>query len=108
VELELGIVNVFIGANGSGKSNLLEAAATIAAAAFGRIDHESLVRRGCRPASLVRSLLKHIPLSGAISLRAENNLSSYAIELNSPELGRAKGWELQHESWTSEGQTLVE
>src|SRR5258706_3440764 len=83
VELELGNVNVFIGANGSGKSNLLEAFATIAAAAYGKIDHESLVRRGCRPGSLVRSLLKQVPPSGGISLRAENSLSSYTIELNS-------------------------
>ena len=49
VELELVTVNVFIGANGSGKSNLLEAFALLAAAAFGRVDPESLVRRGCRP-----------------------------------------------------------
>src|SRR5437870_4680872 len=106
VELELGNVNVFIGANGSGKSNLLEAVATIAAAAFGRVDHESLVRRGCRPGSMLRSLLQQVPRSDAISLRAENNASSYAIELNSPELPR--GWELQHERWMLGGQTLVD
>ena len=36
LELELGRVNVFIGANGSGKSNLLEAVGILGAAAFGR------------------------------------------------------------------------
>ena len=33
VEVELGVVNVFIGANGSGKSNLLEALGVLSAAA---------------------------------------------------------------------------
>jgi predicted ATPase len=49
LELELGQVNVFIGANGSGKSNLLEAFGVLGAAAFGRVEDESLLRRGVRP-----------------------------------------------------------
>lgn len=49
VEIELGRVNVFIGANGCGKSNLLEAVGILGAAAFGRVDDESLLRRGVRP-----------------------------------------------------------
>lgn len=49
LELELGRINVFIGANGSGKSNLLEAVGVIGAAAFGRVDDETLLRRGVRP-----------------------------------------------------------
>jgi energy-coupling factor transporter ATP-binding protein EcfA2 len=49
VELELGRVNLFIGANGSGKSNLLESLGILGAAAFGRVDDESLMRRGVRP-----------------------------------------------------------
>ena len=48
-EIPLGYVNVFIGANGSGKSNILEALGVLAAAASGRIDDESLQRRGVRP-----------------------------------------------------------
>ncbi len=40
VEVELGRVNVFIGANGSGKSNLLEAIGVLGAAANGRVDDE--------------------------------------------------------------------
>jgi energy-coupling factor transporter ATP-binding protein EcfA2 len=47
--LELGRINVFIGANGSGKSNLLEAVGVLGAAAFGRVDDETLLRRGVRP-----------------------------------------------------------
>ena len=49
IELKLGRINVFIGANGSGKSNLLEALGVLGAAAFGRVDDETLLRRGVRP-----------------------------------------------------------
>lgn len=48
VTVELGRVNVFIGPNGSGKSNLLEALGVLGAAARGRVDDESLQRRGVR------------------------------------------------------------
>jgi energy-coupling factor transporter ATP-binding protein EcfA2 len=48
-EFEPGAVNVFIGANGAGKSNILEALGIIGAAAAGRIDDQALLRRGVRP-----------------------------------------------------------
>ncbi|MGA9351351.1 MAG: AAA family ATPase [Anaerolineae bacterium] len=47
--LELGQVNVFVGANGSGKSNFLEALGVLGAAAAGRVDDLALLRRGVRP-----------------------------------------------------------
>ena len=46
--IELGRVNCFIGANGVGKSNLLEALGVLGAAANGVVDDESLLRRGVR------------------------------------------------------------
>lgn len=46
--VELGRVNCFIGANGVGKSNLLEAIGILGAAASGKVDDESIVRRGVR------------------------------------------------------------
>ena len=49
LKIELGRVNLFIGANGSGKSNILEALGVLGAAAFGRVDDETLLRRGVRP-----------------------------------------------------------
>lgn len=49
LDVELGRLNLFIGANGSGKSNLLEALGVLSAAAFGRVDDETLLRRGVRP-----------------------------------------------------------
>ena len=49
VTVELGLVNVFVGANGSGKSNLLEALGVLSAAADGRVDDQTLLARGVRP-----------------------------------------------------------
>ena len=46
--IELGRVNCFIGANGVGKSNILEALGVLGAAANGVVDDESLMRRGVR------------------------------------------------------------
>jgi predicted ATPase len=48
VDIDLGVVNVFVGANGSGKSNLLEALGYLSAAASGVLDDQSLLRRGVR------------------------------------------------------------
>lgn len=46
--LPLGRVNVFIGENGAGKSNILEVIALAAAAAAGKLDNEFLSSRGIR------------------------------------------------------------
>jgi predicted ATPase len=46
--IELGRINCFIGANGVGKSNVLEALGVLGAAASGVVDDESLLRRGVR------------------------------------------------------------
>lgn len=46
--VSLGRVNCFIGANGVGKSNVLEAIGVLGAAAGGRVDDESIIRRGVR------------------------------------------------------------
>ncbi|HET7502060.1 MAG TPA: AAA family ATPase [Kofleriaceae bacterium] len=48
MRLELAPVNVFIGENGSGKSNILEALAFASAAAADKLDNEFLVSRGIR------------------------------------------------------------
>lgn len=48
LELELGRVNVFIGENGSGKSNVLEAVAVTSAVNEGKFSNEILVPQGVR------------------------------------------------------------
>nr|WP_249348384.1 AAA family ATPase [Pseudomonas carnis] len=56
LKLELGRTNVFIGENGAGKSNILEAIALAAAANSRKLDNEFLFSRGIRitSASLMR------------------------------------------------------
>jgi AAA15 family ATPase/GTPase len=48
LKLSLGTINVFIGENGAGKSNVLEAIAFAAAASVGKTDNEFLAARGIR------------------------------------------------------------
>lgn len=48
LSLDLAPVNVFIGENGSGKSNILEALAFAGAAAANKLDNEFMVSRGIR------------------------------------------------------------
>jgi len=48
LELEVGRVNLVIGENGSGKSNLLEALVFVSAAESNKLDNEFLVSRGLR------------------------------------------------------------
>lgn len=57
LDLELGRLNVFIGENGCGKTNILEAVALGSAAAQGRLANEFLAARGIRvtAADLMRS-----------------------------------------------------
>ena len=48
LKINLGRVNVFIGENGCGKSNILEAIALAGAAAGNKLDNEFLAPRGIR------------------------------------------------------------
>lgn len=86
VEIDLGLVNVFIGANGSGKSNLLEAIGVLGAAANGRVDDEALLRRGVRPGLpvLYKASFKSNRQPAAIHFTASNEESSYSVGLFNP------------------------
>jgi predicted ATPase len=86
VEIELGRVNVFIGANGSGKSNLLEAIGVLGAAANGRVDDEALLRRGVRPGLpvLYKSSFKHSRQPTEIRFSASNEGASFSVGLFNP------------------------
>ncbi len=72
-DLQLGRVNVFIGANGSGKTNLLEAVGFLSAAASGVVDDQSLLRRGVRlsPPALYKSSFNGNPVSKLIDFQVE-------------------------------------
>ena len=108
VEVELGIVNVFVGANGSGKSNLLEALGVLSAAAAGRVDDESLMRRGVRPG--VPKLYKcafpgRVPLH--IFFGAENDKSRYEVSLFNPSSDPKPAWRYHTERWECGNELIV-
>jgi len=108
-ELDLGHVNVFIGANGCGKSNLLEALGVIAAAAFGRVDEESLVRRGCRPGGIFEPMFKHTPRNADTLIEAFGGNENYSIRLNNKnESPRVRGWAFSSEVYKSGDRTIAE
>jgi len=56
IEIELGRFNIFIGANGSGKSNILEAIAMLSASKANDLDLEGLISRGVRIAKPMLTL----------------------------------------------------
>ncbi len=109
VEVELGQVNLFIGANGSGKSNLLEALGVLGAAISGRVDDESLLRRGVRPGVpvLYKSSFRGRKARHAIRFEAEAEKASYAVELNNPLHDPSPAWRYQTEKFESRGQKIV-
>lgn len=85
--IELGRVNCFIGANGVGKSNLLEALGVLGAAANGRVDDESLLRRGVRPGlpRLYKSAFADLDIRPHITLEANASSGAlYRISLLNP------------------------
>ncbi|PGH53994.1 hypothetical protein CRT60_29635 [Azospirillum palustre] len=87
-ELEFGRVNLFIGGNGAGKSNLLEAIGVMAAALNRGISDTELSRKGVRltPAALMKSAFKNFDLPKTLRLEAYfSDDINYALELSSGE-----------------------
>ncbi|MFO0076921.1 MAG: AAA family ATPase [Cyanobacteriota bacterium] len=106
--LELGAFNVFVGANGSGKSNILEAIGVLGAAASGRVDDESLLRRGVRPGlpDLYKTSFRGHTRRNAIRFGAHARMSSYEVELNNPN-NQPTAWAFKTEKWISSGKKVV-
>ncbi|MAG32383.1 MAG: chromosome segregation protein SMC [Deltaproteobacteria bacterium] len=99
VEVDLGRINVFVGANGSGKSNLLEAIGTLGAAANGRVDDEALLRRGVRPGvpALYKSSFAGTRMRGSIRIAAKTTKAEYAVELINPIQNPEPAWTFKNE-----------
>ncbi|MBS1685805.1 MAG: AAA family ATPase [Bacteroidetes bacterium] len=82
LNLDLGRINIFIGENGSGKSNILEAVGFCAAASANKLDKEFLSSRGIRVSEprLMRNAQSVENLSEdifvAVQISTNNNLSS--------------------------------
>lgn len=99
VKINFGSVNVFIGANGSGKSNLLEAVGVLGAAANGRVDDEALLRRGVRPGlpSLYKSSFKGSRQPPEVRFSASNGNATYAVGLYNPMTKPEPAWRFKTE-----------
>lgn len=109
VELELGLVNVFIGANGSGKSNLLESIGVLGAAASGRVDDEALLRRGVRPGlpALYKSSFKGARQPSEIRFTASSKNACYSVGLFNPLEHPEPSWRFKTERLTEGTKKIV-
>lgn len=83
-QVDLGRLNVFIGTNGSGKSNLLEAIAMLSSSIEGGIDYERLARRGSRLSSpqIFRSAFKNNKRQNTFTLEACTDQLIYKMSVN--------------------------
>ncbi len=112
VTVELGMVNVFIGANGSGKSNLLEAMGVLSAAADGKVDDQSLLARGVRP-GVPRLYKSAFPatrgekIPSHISFGAYAAQAKYEVSLHNPLKDPAPAWRFKTEYWEGPDGPLV-
>ncbi|MEI7087745.1 AAA family ATPase [Pectobacterium versatile] len=98
--IELGRLNCFIGANGVGKSNILEAIGVLGAAANGSVDAESLLRRGVRAgvAGLYKSSFKSERAPAHISLEAIGaEQEYYRVSLLNPIKSPDPAWSFKTE-----------
>ncbi len=98
--IELGRLNCFIGANGVGKSNILEALGVISAAANGVVDDESLMRRGVRAGvpRLYKSSFATERAPAHVTIEAESSFqSSYQVSLLNPLESPEPSWSFKTE-----------
>lgn len=90
VSFEPGNVNVFIGANGAGKSTILEAIGVLSAAMTDRVDNASLNRKGIRLSapSLYKSSFsgskKDPTIDFELQWRESADQITYDVHLNNP------------------------
>jgi len=107
--IELGRFNVFIGANGAGKSNLLEAIGVIGAAAFGSVEPETLRYRGVRPGrpSLYKSSFKRTRFRRIITLQAKYKETAFRIGLDNPIVNPVSKWKFQSEALLEKGDEIL-
>ncbi len=101
VTVELGQVNVFVGANGAGKSCLLEAIGILGACAAGAVDDQALLRRGVRPGvpELYKSSFGTEKTAPKVSLRAESTKGAdYHAYITNPTRNPGPYWVFGNET----------
>jgi predicted ATPase len=110
LDIELGVVNCFIGANGVGKSNVLEALGVLGAAANGTVDDESLQRRGVRPGlpRLFKSSFQDVRSLPHIGLEAKDQTgATYRVSLLNPLESPEPAWSFKTETLTDGKEFIV-
>lgn len=82
--LDLGNLNVLIGTNGSGKSNILEAIGILSAAIKGEVQYSDLINRGIRLSTpeVMRSSFKNEKRPPSINLIAKGDKFSYEATIH--------------------------
>jgi len=84
LELELSRITILIGANGSGKSNILESIALCSAASNNKLDNEFLTSRGIRVTDnpqFMRAAFEKQNVSKEIQISVSGNASSFSCNL---------------------------
>ncbi|KFJ12905.1 AAA domain protein [Delftia acidovorans] len=110
LDIELGVVNCFIGANGVGKSNVLEALGVLGAAANGTVDDEALQRRGVRPGvpRLFKSSFQNFRSLPHIGLEAVAESGAiYKVSLLNPLESPDPAWSFKTETLTNGVDTIL-
>jgi hypothetical protein len=100
--IDLGRVNVFVGANGAGKSVTMEAIGVLGAAADGRVDDAALLRHGVRPGvpMLYKNAFAEDEIPRLITLKiasADPVPATYDVSLDNP-VRVAGAWRFSNES----------
>lgn len=107
--IPLGRVNCLIGANGSGKSNAIEALGVLGAAASGTVDATSLFRRGVRPGTprLYKSSFRTERARPAISMEAKSlDGALYRVSLLNPLEEPKPAWSFKTETLAEGGRDV--
>lgn len=102
--ISLGRVNCFIGANGVGKSNVLEALGVLGAAAAGRVDDEAIIRRGVRAGlpRLFKTSFADTRIPPHITLEAKGEAdTTYRVSLLNPLDNPEPAWKFKTEFLSS-------
>jgi hypothetical protein len=108
--LSLGRVNCFIGANGVGKSNVLEAVGVLGAAASGRVDDEAIIRRGVRAGlpRLFKTSFASTQIPPHITLEARSDLdATFRVSLLNPLEKPEPAWSFKTEFLASGSTEIV-
>jgi len=82
--ISLGSLNIFIGTNGSGKSNFLEALGVLSCAIEGEVNYSKLAEKGVRLSSpeVFKASFKNIRRKSTFSLEADFNGITYHGNIN--------------------------